>query len=112
MIDFEALITMKSVNKDWKSILETLKICRQDKINVMLHADNYEWLKSVLDRQKIDHYTLADLVMNEDMVRDIVFDNYHLDKIVISSVTVFKAMEAKFVNRFFHIEVSHLRKSP
>ena len=110
MIDFEALVTMKSVNKDWKAILGTLEICRQDKINVMLHADNYVWLKGMLEQQGIDHYTLADLVMDENLVHCIVFFKQHLNKIVISSATILNAMDTRFVNQFFHVDVSHLKK--
>ena len=112
MIDFEALITMKSVNKDWKAILGTLKICRQDKINVMLRANDYEWLKGELEQQEIAHYTLAEMATDRDLVKEVVFNDCHLDKIVICSGTILNAMDTRFVNQFFHIDVSHLRKSP
>ena len=110
MIDVQALLTMKSINKDWQSILGTLKICRHDKINVMLHASDHVWLKGVLERQKISFYTLASLVIKPDLIEKVMNKGTMLDSIVICPASALNAMNADFKNRFFHIDVSHLKR--
>lgn len=112
MTDFKDLTTLKSVNKDWKSVLEIIKQCRRNKINVMLQASDHAWLKGVLMRQKISFYTLANLAIDPDSIENVMNKGTMLDSIVICPASALNAMNADFKNKFFHIEVSHLQKSP
>ena len=110
MIDFEEMTTIKSINKDWKAVLGTLKICHEDKINVMLHADDFKQLKRELEDQGIEYITLDVLVLNQDLTNQVMYKKHYLGKPLICSANLLSAMRVEFINRFVHFEVSHLQK--
>lgn len=112
MANFKELTTLKSVNKDWDSILRVIRDCKLAGANVMLHAEKSAWLKGELEKRGVEYLTLTGLITDQDTLKKIVFHDFRLDKVVISVAPVINAMAAKFKNRFVHIEVSHLRKSP
>lgn len=110
MTDFKEMTTLNSVNKDWKSILKTLELCRQDKINVMLHANDFKQLKRELEKHGIEYITLSDLVLKQGLVDKVVYKKYYLGKPMICSANIFSVMRVEFKDRFVHLDVSHLQK--
>jgi hypothetical protein len=110
MTNFKEMTTMKSINKDWQSVLGTLKICHEDKINVMLHADNFKQLKRELEDRGIEYITLDVFVLDQELINQVVFEDHYLGKPMICSANIFSVMRAEFKDRFFHLEVSHLQK--
>ena len=110
MFDFKEMTTLKSINKDWQSVLGTLAICHEDKINVMLHADDFGQLKRELEKQGVEYITLDVFVLNMNLFAQIMYKKHYLDKPVVCSANIFSVMSVEFKDKFVHFDVNHLQK--